>query len=102
MEAHEDQKNYLAEQIERLNDDLKQHKLTIEVLQHAEARSKEAFYRMLLIANEALDELPERLRVAEVELPLPGVPRGVREFMGYCRGLLTVYKNIVKKAKKRF
>jgi archaellum component FlaC len=92
----------LAEQIERLEDDLKQHKLTIEVLQHDEARLKEAFYRMLLIANEALDELPERLRVAEVELPLHGVPRGVREFMGYCRGLLTVYKNIVKKAKKRF
>jgi hypothetical protein len=57
---------------------------------------------MLLISNEALDEMPEKLRVAEVELPLHGVPRGIREFMGYCRGLMTVYKNIVKKAKKRF
>jgi hypothetical protein len=92
----------LAEQIERLEDDLRQHKLAIEVAQQDEARWKEDFYQMLLISNEALDEMPERLRVAEVELPLHGVPRGIREFMGYCRGLMTVYKNIVKKAKKRF
>jgi hypothetical protein len=102
MEAHKDQKNHLAEQIGRLEDDLEQQKLAIEVLQQDEARWKEAFYRMLLISNEALDELPERLRVTEVELPLHGVPRGIREFMEYCRGLMTVYKNIVKKAKKRF
>jgi DNA repair exonuclease SbcCD ATPase subunit len=101
-EAHEDQKNHLAEQIERLKDDLRQHKLAIEVAQQDEARWKDAFFKMLLVSNEALDELPERLRVAEVELPLHGVPRGIREFMGYCRGLMTAYKNIVKKAKKRF
>jgi hypothetical protein len=85
-----------------LEEDLEQQKLAIEVLQQDEARWKEAFYRMLLISNEALDKLPERLRDAEVELPLYGVPRRIREFTGYCRGILTVYKNIVQKAKKRF
>jgi hypothetical protein len=100
--AHENQMSHLAEQIGRLEDDLKQHNLVIDALRHDEARWKEAFYRMLLISNEALDKLPERLRDAEVELPLYGVPRRIREFTGYCRGILTVYKNIVQKAKKRF
>ncbi|KAK2399392.1 hypothetical protein QL285_049211 [Trifolium repens] len=102
MEAHEDQKNHLAEQIERLEDDLRQHKLAIEVAQQDEKRWKYAFFQMLAVSNGVLDELPERLRVAEVELPLHGVPSGIREFMGYCRRLMTAYKNIVKKAKKRF
>jgi hypothetical protein len=45
--------------------------------------------------------LPVRLRVAEVELPLHGIPSGIKEFMGYCRAMMTAYKNIVKRARKR-
>jgi chromosome segregation ATPase len=101
VEAHEDQKNHLAEQIERLEDDLRQHKLAIEVTQQDVGRWKDAFFQMLGVSNSVLDELPERLRVAEVELPLHGIPSGIKEFMGYCRAMMTAYKNIVKKAKKR-
>jgi hypothetical protein len=57
---------------------------------------------MVLISNEALDELLGRLRDAKVELPLYGIPRGIKEFVGYCRGLLTKYKDVVKNAKRRF
>jgi hypothetical protein len=56
---------------------------------------------MLLISNETLDELLERLKDAEVELPLYGIPRGINGFVGYCRGLLTKYKDVVKNAKRR-
>jgi chromosome segregation ATPase len=101
VEAHEDQKNHLAERIERLEDDLRQHKLAIEVTQQDVGRWKDAFFQMLGVSNSVLDELPERLRVAEVELPLHGIPSGIKEFMGYCRAMMTAYKNIVKKAKKR-
>ncbi|KAK2397299.1 hypothetical protein QL285_058884 [Trifolium repens] len=101
VEAHEDQKNHLAEQIERLEDDLRQHKLAIELTQQDVGRWKDAFFQMLGVSNSVLDEFPERLRVAEVELPLHGIPSGIKEFMGYCRAMMTAYKNIVKKAKKR-
>jgi hypothetical protein len=90
----------LVEKIERLEDDLRQHKLAIDVAQQDEAKWKKAFYQMLLISSETLDELPERLRDAEVELPLYGIPRGIRDFVGYCRGLLSKYKDVVKNAKK--
>jgi hypothetical protein len=56
---------------------------------------------MLRVSNSVLDELPVRLRVAEVELPLHGIPSGIKEFMGYCRAMMTAYKNIVKRARKR-
>jgi chromosome segregation ATPase len=96
--AHEDQMSHLAEQIGQLEDDLKQHKLVLEVSQQEVARWKVAFYKMLIVSNTVLDELP---RVAEVELPLNSVPSGIREFVGYCRAVLTAYKNIVRRAKKR-
>jgi hypothetical protein len=99
--AHEDQMSHLAEQIGQLEDDLKQHKLVLEVSQQEVARWKVAFYKMLLVSNTVLDELPRMLRVAEVELPLNSVPSGIREFVGYCRAVLTAYKNIVRRAKKR-
>jgi hypothetical protein len=98
VEAHEDQKNHLAEQIEKLEDDLRQHKLAIEVAQQDIGRWKNAFFEMLRVSNSVLDELPVRLRVAEVELPLHGIPSGIKEFMGYCRAMMTAYKNIVKRA----
>jgi hypothetical protein len=101
MGAHEDQMSHLAEQIGQLEDDLKQHKLVLEVSQQEVARWKVAFYKMLLVSNTVLDDLPRRLRVAEVELPFHGVSSGIREFVGYCRGILTAYKNIVQRAKKR-
>jgi DNA repair exonuclease SbcCD ATPase subunit len=91
----------LAQLVERLEDDLRQHKLAIEVAQQDEKRWRYAFFQMLAVSNGVLDELPERLRVAEVELPLHGIPSGIKEFMGYCRAMMTAYKNIVKKAKKR-
>jgi hypothetical protein len=78
--------NHLTEQIRRLEDDLKQHKLAIDVAHQDEARWKEGFYHMVLISNEIIDELPEKLRDAEAELPLYGIPRGIKDFVGYCRG----------------
>jgi hypothetical protein len=93
--------SHLTEQIERLEDNLRQNKLAIRVAQQDEVRWKETFYQMLLISNETLDELLERLKDAEVELPLYGIPRGIKGFVGYCRGLLTKYKDVVKKAKRR-
>jgi hypothetical protein len=56
---------------------------------------------MVFISNEIIDELHEKLRDAEVELPLYGIPRGIKDFVGYCRGILTKYKNVVKDAKRR-
>ncbi|KAK2382044.1 hypothetical protein P8452_37808 [Trifolium repens] len=35
------------------------------------------------------------------DLPLHGIPSGIKEFMGYCRAMMTAYKNIVKRARKR-
>jgi DNA repair exonuclease SbcCD ATPase subunit len=101
MRAHEDRMNQAAEQIEHLEKDLKHHKLVIEMSLQEMARWKVAFHKMVLVSNSVLDELPQMLRVAEAELPLLSVPSGVKEFVGYCRAVVTAYKNIVKKAKKR-
>jgi hypothetical protein len=101
MRAHEDQMNQVAEQIERLGKDLQQHKLVLEMSLQEMARWRVAFHKMLLVSNTVLDELPRMLRVAEAELPLLNVPSGVKEFVSYCRAVVTAYKNIVKRAKKR-
>jgi hypothetical protein len=100
-EAHKAQVGQLVAKIERAKDDLKQHKLAIEIAQQVEATWRKAFGRMLLISHGVIDELPEKLRDAEVELPLYGIPQGIRDFVLYYRGMLTRYKEVVKDAKKR-
>jgi predicted nucleic acid-binding Zn-ribbon protein len=101
MRAHEDRMNQVSEQKEHLEKDLKHHKLVIEMSLQEMARWRVAFHKMVLVSNSVLDELPQMLRVAEAELPLLSVPSGVKEFVGYCRAVVTAYRNIVKKAKKR-
>jgi hypothetical protein len=101
MRAHEDQMTQVAEQIEHLEKDLKHHKVVIEMSLQEMARWRTAFHKMLLVSNSVLDEMPRMLRMAEVEVPLLSVPSAVKDFVGYCRAVVTAYKNIVKKAKKR-
>jgi hypothetical protein len=101
MRAHEDQMTQVAEQIEHLEKDLKHHKVVIEMSLQEMARWRTAFHKMLLVSNSVLDEMPRMLRMAEVEVPLLNVPSAVKDFVGYCRAVVTAYKNIVKKAKKR-
>ncbi|KAK2379956.1 hypothetical protein QL285_067696 [Trifolium repens] len=101
MRAHEDQMTQVAEQIEHLEKDLKHHKVVIEMSLQEMARWRTVFHKMLLVSNSVLDEMPRMLRMAEVEVPLLNVPSAVKDFVGYCRAVVTAYKNIVKKAKKR-
>jgi hypothetical protein len=53
------------------------------------------------VSNSVLDEMPRMLRMAEVEVPLLNIPSAVKDFVCYCRAVVTAYQNIVKKAKKR-
>jgi chromosome segregation ATPase len=98
--AHEDQMIQVAEQIERLEKDLKYHKLVIEMSLQEMARWRIAFREMLLVSTSVLDEMPRMLRMAEAEVPFLNVSGAVKEFVCYCRAVVTAYKNVVKKAKK--
>ncbi|KAK2410806.1 hypothetical protein QL285_046148 [Trifolium repens] len=98
--AHEDQMIQVAEQIERLEKDLKYHKLVIEMSLQEMARWRIAFREMPLVSTSVLDEMPRMLRMAEAEVPFLNVSGAVKEFVCYCRAVVTAYKNVVKKAKK--
>ncbi|KAK2416958.1 hypothetical protein QL285_021697 [Trifolium repens] len=100
MRAHEDQMTQVAEQIEHLEKNLKYHKTVIEMSLQEMARWKEAFRKMLLVSTSVLDEMPRMLRMAEAEVPFLNVSGAVKEFVCYCRAVVTAYKNVVKKAKK--
>jgi hypothetical protein len=79
-------------EIGRMKDDLRQHKLCIEVAQQSTAVWKRAFIQMATLSNAAIDQLPRNLRMAELDLPLYNVPEGIKSFLEYCRGLLRDYK----------
>ncbi|KAK2446509.1 hypothetical protein QL285_017309 [Trifolium repens] len=98
--AHEDQMIQVTEQIEHLEKDLKYHKLVIEMSLQEMTRWRIAFHKMLLVSTSVLDEMPRMLRMAEAEVPFLNVSGAVKEFVCYCRAVVTAYKNVVKKAKK--
>ncbi|KAK2428439.1 hypothetical protein QL285_026961 [Trifolium repens] len=98
--AHEDQMVQVAEQIEHLEKNLKYHKTVIEMSLQEMARWRVAFHKMLLVSTSVLDEMPRMLRMAEAEVPFLNVSGAVKEFVCYCRAVVTAYKNVVKKAKK--
>ncbi|KAK2456455.1 hypothetical protein QL285_003820 [Trifolium repens] len=98
--AHEDQMVQVAEQIEDLEKNLKYHKTVIEMSLQEMARWRVAFHKMLLVSTSVLDEMPRMLRMAEAEVPFLNVSGAVKEFVCYCRAVVTAYKNVVKKAKK--
>ncbi|WJX78776.1 hypothetical protein P8452_61963 [Trifolium repens] len=100
MRAHEDQTTQVTEQIEHLEKDLKHHKVVIEMSLQEMARWRTSFHKMLLVSNSVLDEMPRMLRMAEAEAPFLNISGAVKDFVCYCRAVVTAYKNVVKKAKK--
>ncbi|CAJ2627936.1 uncharacterized protein LOC123902509 [Trifolium pratense] len=114
MEYSETQKNLLArkidemevelnmhkEEIKEMRVELSMHKKVLNLVKHDAVRFQKGFTDLINLSHQTMDELPQRLRIAEIELPFFNAPEGIRNLMGYCRKTLDCYKKKLIRARK--
>ncbi|MCI64930.1 hypothetical protein A2U01_0086188, partial [Trifolium medium] len=67
---------------------------------HDAARWERGFTELAYLSDLTIDQLPRRLKIAEIELPFFGAPRGIRNFMEFYRKTLNGYREKLIKARR--
>ncbi|PNX67608.1 hypothetical protein L195_g063597, partial [Trifolium pratense] len=74
--------NMHKEEIKEMRVELSMHKKVLNLVKHDAARFQKGFTELVDLSNQTMDELPQRLRMAEIELPFFNAPEGIRSLMG--------------------
>ncbi|MCH87938.1 hypothetical protein A2U01_0008819, partial [Trifolium medium] len=100
MEYHETQMGHLTDKIKRMDVELNMHKEVFNLSKHDAARWQKGFTELAYLSDLTMDQLPQKLKMVETELPFFNAPDGIRSFMEYCRKTLGEYKNKIIRARK--